>query len=104
MENIGTIVFSPLSPSSLSDRSFEGSFSIGPNPAAGGQAQASLYLPAGHAYRLTLADLTGRTLSSYDLGEGYATLDIQSPAAGMYLVQLWQDGMPVRTEKWIVTE
>jgi hypothetical protein len=104
MENIGAIVFSPLSPSSLSDRGFEGSFSIGPNPAIGGQAQASLYLPAGHAYRLTLADLTGRTLSSYDLGEGFSSLDIQSPGAGMYLVQLWQNGMPVRTNKWIATE
>lgn len=102
MENIGTIVFSPLSPSSVSHRDFKGSFAVSPNPAEEGKGQASFYLPSGHDYQLTIADLTGRILSRQEVQEGEVSLALQAPGAGMYLVQLWQNDRPVATEKWVV--
>lgn len=104
MDNIGSIVFSPYSASSAKEQAFKGSFNISPNPAAAGIGQAAFYLPQGHEYQLALTDLAGRTLSVQPLGAGQASAGLEAPAAGMYLVQLLQNGKPVAVEKWVVTE
>ena len=104
MENIGTLVFSALSPTAVHDAGFEGAFSIAPNPATSGFGQAFFELPSGNEYELTVCDLTGRVLSYQPLMEGRASVQLQAPGAGMYLVQLWQNKKPVHTEKWVVTK
>ena len=104
MGNIGTLVFSPLNPLSVKDATFEGAFFIAPNPAATGIGQATFDLPSGADYTLTICDLTGRALSQCALPEGYSSVQLNAPKAGMYLVQLRQDGIVLRTEKWIVTQ
>lgn len=104
MDNIGSIVFSPQSATSVKDQAFNGTFRISPNPAASGMGEASFYLPRGHEYQLALTDLAGRTLSIHSLCAGQVNAELQAPGAGMYLVQLLQNGRPVATEKWVVTE
>lgn len=102
MDNIGSVVFSPYSTSSAKEQAFKGSFKVSPNPAAGNMGQAAFYLPEGHGYQLAVSDLTGRILSVQPLAAGYATAGLNAPGAGMYLVQLLQNGVPVVTEKWVV--
>ncbi|MBK8489478.1 MAG: T9SS type A sorting domain-containing protein [Saprospirales bacterium] len=104
MENIGSLVFSALSPTSVQDTAVEPSFFIAPNPAASGFGQVVFELPSGNEYALTVCDLTGRVLSQRPLWEGRSFVQLEAPGAGMYLVQLWQNSQPVHTEKWVVTK
>lgn len=104
MDNIGSIVFSPYSTTSVNSRSFDGYFHISPNPATGGAGQADFYLPLGDEYQLAVTDLAGRLVSLRTLPTGYASESLSAPGAGMYLVQLRQNGVPVATKKWVVAE
>jgi hypothetical protein len=101
MDNFETVVFTAASPSSAIDRNFAGAFTLAPNPATD-SGQARLFLPEGHTWQLTLTDLTGRTLSRHFPAPGFSALELDAPGPGMYLVQIWQDGLPAATEKWIV--
>ena len=104
MDNIETEVFSAEAVSSVADPAFSGSFMVSPNPAQGSSATAHFDLPAGFHYNLKLTDLAGRILSTQPLKEGQMTTGLKTPGAGMYLVQLWQDGKPVAVEKWVVVK
>jgi hypothetical protein len=104
MNNMKNIVFSSLV-TAVVDPTFEGSFSVTPNPATAGMPKAMLDLPAGHNYAITLTDLSGRVViqqvvpvSSREIGF------TQKLNNGFYFAHLWQDGHAVASEKVIIQQ
>lgn len=104
MHNIGNLVFSPLTPTSVVDETFAPafSFSLAPNPSQDGFTQAVFDLPAG-CY-LQISDLAGRTISQQALPEGRSVQPLNAPGPGMYLTRIWREGKPLAAEKWVVVK
>ncbi|MEO6759909.1 MAG: MbnP family protein [Saprospiraceae bacterium] len=104
LNNMQNFVFTAET-SNVIDPAFAGTFLLSPNPAQAGKAVATMSLPAGPDYRITLTDMTGRVvlnqvvpadLRSFAFGENLT--------AGIYLVHLWQNDRPVIVEKLVVTQ
>lgn len=102
LDNMQKRVFSPIT-SSVVQPGFEGRLALTPNPAAPGAIVGQLSLPPGFAYQLRLTDLPGREIASQALPANAGSFRFDQPLpAGMYLVQLWQNGRPVAVEKlWV---
>ncbi|MBL7806066.1 MAG: T9SS type A sorting domain-containing protein [Saprospiraceae bacterium] len=104
MNNMKDVVFSAET-SAVLNPAFEGTFSVSPNPATAGKAVATMTLPEGGDYRISLTDLSGRVVINQPIAAGSQTFAIDQPLnAGVYFVQLWQNARPVAVEKLIVTQ
>lgn len=104
MNNMKNVVFAAETSATL-DPAFEGAFSVSPNPAPAGRAVATMMLPAGFDYRITLTDLAGRTVLEKIMAENSQSLTFEMALnAGVYLVHLWQDEHPVVVEKLVISQ
>ncbi len=104
LNNMKTMVFSAETSGTV-DPAFTGSFTLSPNPASAGRAIASMVLPAGGDYRLTVTDLLGRVVQAVPLMDGSQQFTFQEGLlAGTYFIHLWQDGRPVVIEKLIIAQ
>ncbi len=105
MNNMKNVVFSADAVSMTIDPAFEGAFSVSPNPAVSGKVVASMTLPAGFDYRISLTDLAGRVVLNQPIAAGDQSFAFdQALNAGMYFVHLWQNTRPVVVEKLVVTQ
>jgi len=104
LNNMKDLVFTAET-SAVTDPAFEGNFVVSPNPAAAGQARATMTLPAGSDYRITLCDLTGRVVLNQAISADRQSFTIgESLSTGVYFVQLWQNERPVVAEKLVITQ
>lgn len=104
LNNMKNLVFSAET-SAITDPSFEGTFMVSPNPASAGPIVATMTLPAGAEYQLTLTDMTGRVLLKQSIAaERQNLLLAEVLDNGVYIVQLWQNERPVGTEKLVVAK
>lgn len=104
MNNMQNVVFSADAVSMTIAPTFEGAFAVSPNPASTGQAVATMTLPAGFDYRVTLTDLSGRTVLNQPVPEGSQSFAfVNDLHAGSYFVHLWQNGRPVAVEQLVVS-
>ena len=104
LENFSDNVYSAVYFTDVVENEFEGAFNIGPNPATNGLSKARLQLPSGNDYSLKVMDLNGRMIQNHKLIGGNHILNLEPGQAGVYFVQLSQNGSPVVTEKLIVTQ
>jgi len=104
LNNMKNLVFSAEMTSMTIEPTFEGTFSVSPNPVSDGQPIATMTLPEGSDYRITLTDLTGRVLLDQAISadrQSFAFGKILSN--GVYFVHLWQNARPVVVEKLVVS-
>jgi hypothetical protein len=102
--NMGHVVFSAQT-TATTDPLFEGSFRLSPNPATSEKAMATMILPSGFAYHITLSDLSGKTILNRQVAAGATSFSLESRVVpGVYFVQLWQNERPVAVEKLVVTQ
>lgn len=102
--NMGHVVFSAQT-TATTDPLFEGSFRLSPNPATVGKAMALMTLPTGFNYRLSLTELSGRTVWNQQIAAGTTSFSLESRVGpGVYIVQLWQNERPVAVEKLVITQ
>lgn len=105
MNNMQSLVFSAEVVSMTIDPAFTGVFAVSPNPASTGQVVATMALPAGFDYRITLTDLAGRMVLNQPIPEGSQSFAFANVLhAGSYFVHLWQNERPVAVEKLVVTQ
>lgn len=103
MNNMKNVVFSAETTATI-DPVFEGIFSVSPNPTVAGYAKASMSLPAGFDYRITLTDMTGRVVMNHPLVASNRSFNLENNLnEGIYLVHLWQNERPVAVEKLLIT-
>jgi hypothetical protein len=104
LNNFETEVFFPEGevPVGTIDPTFEGKFSIQPNPSFDKNTNVILNLPTADNYQLTLTDLTGRIIQTQQVSSGEQNLELTSNHSGVFFIHLWKDGEPVAFEKWIV--
>lgn len=105
MNNMKNVVFSAETATMTIDPSFEGTFSVSPNPSATGRVIATMTLPAGFDYRITLTDLAGRVVLNQPLAAANSSFVFENNFnEGVYLVHLWQNERPVAVEKLVITQ
>jgi hypothetical protein len=104
LNNFETEVFFPEGevPVETIDPTFEGKFSIQPNPSFDKNTNVVLNLPTADNYQLTLTDLTGRVIRTQQVSSGEQNIELTSNHPGAFFIHLWKDGEPVAFEKWIV--
>lgn len=104
MNNMKNLVFSAETSATI-EPSFEGTFSVSPNPASTGKAVATMTLPTGSDYRISLTDLTGRLILNQSIAAGSQSFAFEnSLTAGVYFVHLWQNERPVVVEKLVIAK
>ena len=103
MNNMKNLVFSAATSATIAP-DFKGSFVLSPNPSASGTTVATMALPAGFEYRVTVTDLTGRVLfnKTTDAANTLFAFD-HVLNSGVYFLHLWQNERPVAVEKLMVT-
>jgi hypothetical protein len=72
------------------------SLAVAPNPLAGGWATVRYALPAAGPLRVSVYDVTGRSVAVTSLAagrSGAARLDLRNLSAGVYLVKIQSQGM-----------
>lgn len=104
LENFSNHVYSAYFFTGVEENNFEGNFAIGPNPATNGFSKAFLSLPLGNEYTVSIVDLSGRLIQSENLNGGNYSFDLKPGNAGMYFINLVQNGVLVATEKLVVTQ
>jgi len=104
LTNFSNNVYSAYYFTGLEENNFEGNFSVGPNPATNGVSKAFLSLPSGNEYTISVVDLSGRLIQSNTVNGGNYSLNLSPGQAGMYFVNLSQNGVLVATEKLVVTQ
>jgi hypothetical protein len=104
LENFSNNVYSAYYFTGLEENNFEGNFAIGPNPATNGFSKAFLSLPLGNEYTISIVDLSGRLIQRKNIHGGNYSYEIIPGNAGMYFVNLLQNGILVATEKLVVTQ
>jgi hypothetical protein len=87
---------------SLEENTFEGSISIGPNPAVNGKSKVIVSLSPENEYSLSVHDISGRMVHSRQLSHGSQVIDLAPGQPGIYIVRLSQNGEPVVAEKLVV--
>lgn len=104
MNNMKNVVFTAETATMTIDPAFEGAFAVSPNPSATGRAIATMTLPAGFDYRITLTDLVGRVVLNQPLATASRSFAFENNLnGGIYLLHLWQNDRPVVVEKLVVT-
>ena len=104
MNNMKNVVFSAETATMTIDPTFEGAFAVSPNPARAGVATATMTLPAGFDYRITLTDLAGRVVLNQPLAAADRSFAFENKLnEGVYLVHLLQNERPVAVEKLVIT-
>lgn len=102
LNNMKNLVFSAET-TGTTNPAFEGAFSISPNPAQAGKTVATMTLPAGYNYRVSLSDLMGRMVLNQALATGAQSFSFENSLnEGVYFVQLWQNDHVVAVEKLVV--
>ncbi|MCC6412910.1 MAG: T9SS type A sorting domain-containing protein [Saprospiraceae bacterium] len=105
MNNMKNLVFSAESTTMTIDPTFKGDFKLSPNPAPAGITNATMSLPSGFDYRISLTDLTGKVLLNQKLYSGSQQFNFENKLEpGLYLAHIWQNDRPVAIEKLIVTQ
>lgn len=104
MNNMKNVVFTAETSATI-DPAFKGAFQLSPNPAPAGKAVATMVLPSGADYRLSLTDLTGRVVMHQAVTSGSQSFSFENNLhAGVYFVHLWQNERPVVVEKLVITQ
>lgn len=102
LDNFSTNVYTAMYYTDIEEKKFEGTFSLGPNPAVNGKSKAVFSLPEGNQYNVSLFDLSGRMIKSMDFEKGKHSIDLEPGQNGIYVVQLTQNGVQVAVEKLVV--
>jgi hypothetical protein len=103
MDNFEQHVFRAKVLSSVDAPASAPGFSLYPNP-SGLRSQLSLDLPESGTFALRVLDVAGRRILERNLAPGSRMETLETGNPGLYFVQLWQDGRPLRTERWVVTD
>jgi len=103
MDNFEQHVFRAKVLSSVDAPLSAAGFSLYPNP-SGLRGQLALDLPETGTFSLRVMDVAGRRILERSLAPGSRTEILEAGNPGLYFVQLWQDGRPMRTERWVVTD
>lgn len=103
LSNFSTEVYSPMYFTSIEDEIFEGSFLVGPNPSTVENARLMLNLPESKEYNVSVFDISGKVIQSFDLSNGNYTLPLDATMPGIYFVRLSQNGQAMTTKKLVIT-
>ncbi|HEY9114907.1 MAG TPA: MbnP family protein [Bacteroidales bacterium] len=103
LSNFSEYVYSAYYFTGVQDNNFEGNFAIGPNPTANGVSKIFLSLPTGKEYTVSVVDLSGRLIQSENFRGGNYSFELAPGNAGMFFVNLSQNGVLVASEKLVVT-
>ncbi|MDP3462690.1 MAG: T9SS type A sorting domain-containing protein [Bacteroidales bacterium] len=104
LQNFSKYVYSAYYFTGVEESNFEGNMAIGPNPATNGLSKAFLSLPLGNNYTISVVDVTGRLIQSENIHGGNYSFNLSPGNAGLYFVNLLQNGILVATEKLVVTQ
>lgn len=104
LNNFNTVVFKAETSSGVIAPTFEGAFSVAPNPVRDAAPMVNFSLMAGNDYMLTVTDLMGKTVARQTLaaGENQSLVLEKMPSTGLFFIHLWQNGSPVAVEKLVV--
>ena len=104
LENFSNYVYSAYYFIGVEENNFEGKLAVGPNPATNGFSTAFLSLPSGNEYTISVVDVTGRLIQTESIHGGNYSFNLTPGNAGLYFVNLLQNGVLVATEKLVVTQ
>ena len=102
LNNFKNYVFSP-SPGFTSTNEKAGikQFKVFPNPAINGQSRITLEAENNQVYQVTVTDLLGQEVRSFNQVRNGDRLELNLDLSGMYFVNLIKNGQSVLTEKLV---
>lgn len=102
LENFRNLVFSPSEVNTgIWDVKAVNQFTLYPNPTLDGLAYAIIKGPEVELCEMIVTDMLGRQISNLKQFNPNTTVDVSVPKAGIYLVRLMQNGLPVAVTKLI---
>lgn len=102
LENFRNLVFSPSEMNTgISDINAVDHFTLYPNPTLDGLAYAIINSSEDEVYEMTVTDMLGRQITNLKQLKPNTTVDLSLPKAGIYFVNLNQNGRSIAVTKLI---